>query len=117
IGLISIKLLIIRATGLLFNTRNASSKYIINAFVFNLNLGIFLLPVIIIMAYSPINEVIYLGIGFLTVIFAYKLFRGVLIGITYTNFSQIYIILYLCTVEILPTLIITKIAMKYLIDS
>ena len=117
VGLILIKLFIIRTTGLLFNTNNASSKYIINAFVFNLNLGVFLLPIIIIMAYSPINGIIYPGIGFLALIFVYRLFRGVLIGITYTNFSQIYIILYLCTVEILPTLIITKIAMKYLIDS
>ena len=86
-----------------------------NEYWFNLNnynrvLGLFLFPVVAILAFSPyFNPLFFVFVGlFLTASFyGMSLQRGILILLK-KQFSIFYLFLYLCTLEFLPLLLIFK---------
>lgn len=68
--------------------------------------GIVLIPSVLMLAYSPsflIKPALYLGIGAVGLLFAFYLFRASSFFFKGT-FSIFYLILYLCTIEILPAI-------------
>lgn len=106
-----VKVALIYLAGWLFNIPNATEEYLFNFQLFATVQGLVLLPVAISVAYlnwaGPslmIAVGAFLSLGFLLV----RLFKGLYLGISSTNFSWFYIIVYICSLEILPLLAIAK---------
>ena len=105
-----VKMGLIYLLGLIFRAEKAASEYIFNIFLFNEILGLFLLPVTIIIAFLkllPPDKLIYSGLLVILVIFAYRIFRSATANQN-QNISKYYLFLYLCTLEIMPLVAILK---------
>ena len=108
-----LRIVISRILGVLFLSYDATKKYLINSYLLDINLGLVLLPVVLISTFHPYTIVFYIGLFIIILGYVYKIMRSVLLGLTHTNFSMLYIFLYLCTVEIIPVILFIKLAMKY----
>ncbi len=97
-----------------FGTRQASEAYLKNLFLYNLLMGVVLLPLLAYNAYSPSLQVTYAAWGLWLLGNAVKLTRGAVIGQQVAGFSAYYLILYLCAIEIAPLAILIKVASNYL---
>ena len=112
IMIFSVKTLSMRITGVLLKSEELFEKYNFNLFLLNNVLGLTLLPVIICISFfTIINEslFIYIGIAIIILFYLYRVFRGYKISRSEHHVSQLYIILYICTLEILPLVILTKV--------
>ncbi len=110
----SVKFILLKLTGYIFNQDRSIATYIFNIFLINNVLGIFLLPIVIGLAFLPgIYSVflIYAGGALALSAFIYRLIRGLIIGLSSSSFSPYYLFLYLCTLEILPLLLVFKFLM------
>ncbi|MBP6334596.1 MAG: DUF4271 domain-containing protein [Bacteroidia bacterium] len=108
----TVKFLILKIIGWLFDLDKEMATYIFNIFLINNILGLVLVPIVALMAYNPIIETHFLAELSLWLIgcaFIYRLFRGMLTGISVSGFSPLYLFLYLCTLEIAPLLVLIRI--------
>ncbi len=100
-----------------FDTRSATTAYLKNIFLFNQLAGIALLAPAIYLSYNPsvpgfmITWLIWVLINLI------KIVRGALIGYKVSAFSGYYLILYLCSVELAPLLLIIKAGSKYFLTA
>jgi hypothetical protein len=102
-----VRVVILRMTGSLFQVRPLFSEYIHNTFVVNKGLGIALFPVVVMGQYLPyklVPIVLTLGIAIFIAAFFLKSMRSYQI-ILRRDVLLFYLILYLCTLEILPLLL------------
>lgn len=105
------KLTIIRSLGFIFKKVGYSEEYIFNISFFNQNLGLFLFPIVICMAFVQllsIDILFYIGFALIALVFLYRLFRSVPWGMVSNIISVFYLFLYLCTLEILPLVVLVK---------
>ena len=102
-----VRIALLQITGFIFDNRSVFAEYIHHTFIFNKGLGIVLFPLIVMVFYIPSGLVkyllvagliVYLVVFFLKVIRAYKI-------IIRKDILLFYMILYLCTLEILPLII------------
>ncbi|MBC8320388.1 MAG: DUF4271 domain-containing protein [Bacteroidetes bacterium] len=70
--------------------------------------GVLLVPVILVLLYSGGSFFIYLAIAAIFFLQATRLVQLVIIGKSSTIFSVLHIILYLCTLEIVPVLVLIR---------
>ena len=109
-----LKLLTNKASGYIFKVNKETDEYIFNQFIVLQILGLLLIICCIILRYSvDINKefVIYFGFGTLMIGFIIRMIKS--FGIANMNsYSPVYIFLYLCTLEILPLIIIVKLIMR-----
>ncbi len=106
-----IKLLVIRLVGSLFETQKEIREYTISVFLFCNTVGLFMLPVVICLSFlKQVNPsvFIYSGLAIIAVFFLTRLVRGLIIGFNSTRVSKFYLFLYLCTLEIVPLIIMVK---------
>ncbi|MCA6361451.1 MAG: DUF4271 domain-containing protein [Bacteroidetes bacterium] len=106
-----IKSVATRFMGFVFDKKEAALEYIYNILLFNKTLGLLLFPVTVLLAFAheiPPEWLVFTGLGLWGIILVYRLFRGILIGLSTSGFSLVYIFLYLCTLEILPFFVILK---------
>lgn len=107
----SLKILIVRALGFVFEVQSLTKEYNSMLFLGYFNSAIFLLPIIIAFAFLPQMLVDRLFVFFAFVLFVFFALQFVRICyytlITY-KFSKFYLFLYFCTLEIGPLIIITK---------
>ena len=91
-------------------------SYIFTVFLYNKMTGIILLPIISLLPYTP-NSIttwlFYSGAVIIIILYILRLFRGLQIAFK-NRLSIFYLILYLCALEILPTLILFKVISSYL---
>ena len=109
-----IKNVVITFIGNVFRNYIILSEYILTNFIFNLTIGLLLIPVLIFSVYMHSKEMVYTGLILWILVFIYRIIRELFIGLSYRNFSLFNRILYLCTLEIVPLLVLTKLAMSYL---
>jgi hypothetical protein len=111
VSIYAVKLLTIRAVGFVFETQKEIREYTISVFLFCNTLGLLLLPVVICLAFlkqvHP-SVFIYSGITIITVFLVTRLARGLIIGFNSPRVSKFYLFLYLCTLEIVPLVIMVK---------
>jgi hypothetical protein len=84
------------------------SEYIFTIFLVNQFFGILLLPVVIFIAYGPpsfTQGIIYFGIVLVFTAFLVRVGKGISSVLLNGEATLFYLILYLCTLEILPLLI------------
>lgn len=106
-----VKVFGIRLLGNLFQTTKEGADNILLVFLFGNTLGLFLLPIVISIAFikqiSPF-VFIYIGISIIIIFILIRIVRGIIIGLNSPRFSNFYLFLYLCTLEILPFVILAK---------
>ncbi len=113
LGFWILKIGLIRFLSFIFRTRQTTREYILNILIFNILTGIFLLPLLIFALY--LKSVIFLWICMIifALFFLFRFVRGFLIGISITKFSYLFLFVYLCSLEILPLVILMKIVLRY----
>ena len=113
----SIKYLIIKFSGWVFSAKAASNMYAFIVFLTNKIIGIFLVPIAILVAFTdgamiPNFKIIALVVvGLLFVyrfIFSFAAIRNNL------KISPLHFFIYLCAVELIPILIMFKVLFKYI---
>ncbi len=105
------KKLLFHITGSLFQTRSETTEFLFNVNNFNRSLGLTMLPLVALIAFSPSQNTVYLIITGIAIVIAFYLLllqRGILILLR-KQFSIFYLFLYLCTLEFLPLLLIYKV--------
>lgn len=107
-----VKIIATKILGNIFEVKEASSEYVYNILLFNKTIGLILFPVCLLLAYArqiPPEILIWTGIVSWCLILVYRLLRVILIGFANSSVSFFYIILYLCTLEIIPFIVILKV--------
>ena len=101
------KLLFFGFIGQVSGDHKINGFYITNIYVYDVLIGIIILPLVFLFAYRPIPEIFYLIILLIVLLFTMRAFRSIYIIIQHAKFTSLYIILYLCTLEIVPVLLVT----------
>jgi hypothetical protein len=93
-----------------FSRTDLSETYTYNTLIFNYLFGVVLLPCLAFIYFSniPFEAILnYVIIPCFAFTFIFRIFRLFMIGIQ-NNFFVLYIILYICTLEILPLVVLSK---------
>ena len=105
------KMIVIRLLGFIFQVQKEALDYSTTVFLFGNTLGLFMMPIVICLSFarqvSPLIF-IYSGFAILATFLCARLVRGLIIGINSTRVSRFYLFLYLCTLEILPFVVMMK---------
>lgn len=102
------KFLIVGLSGAIFKTASKTHEYLSMNVIFGLISGIFLLPFLVVSHYSVAPYLIVVYLVLLGIIYLYQLFKNFFIGATVIKFSRFHLFIYLCTLEILPVVILIK---------
>ena len=108
-----LKILVIRLTGVIFKNTDTAKEYIQNIVIYNLALGIVLLPLLLLIIYTYHEFFLYIAGGIALIIIGLRFIRGIAIGLSDSKFSLFHLFLYLCTLEILPLAVAAKFLSKY----
>lgn len=111
----TLKFLVLRFCGYLFNLGREMSTYIFNVFIINNLLGLVLIPVVALILFGNIpgtSTLIFIALGLASVAYLYRIGRGILIAVSYPGFSPFYLFLYLCALEIAPLLVLIRLVSK-----
>lgn len=104
-----IKFVIEKSISLIFNTQKIFKLYFIDhLYILGIS-SLIQLPLIIFYFYSEYQIFLWIAFTIMILFWLYRLLRGMTIGLMQTRFSRLYIILYLCSLEILPLIIVIKI--------
>lgn len=95
-------------SGKIFNNNENSHQYQLNTMIFNHVTGILLLPVVALAFYWNSSTFIFIGIILISLLILYRTYRGILIGLHGSRYNLFYLFLYLCTLEILPLVLLAK---------
>lgn len=102
------RILIIFFTGFVFNTK----EYADNQLKLYLNIdniiGVFLIPILFLLLFVQIDYVIYIGIFILLILHIFRWFQTFMLGKSIPGFSILHLFMYLCTLEIIPLIILMK---------
>jgi len=113
IAYILIKILAIWLIGITFKNPETAREYIQNILIYNLVLGILLLPLLLLIIYTFHEVFFYIAGAIAAILLGLRFFRGIAIGLSDPKFSLFHLFLYLCTLEILPLAFAAKFLSKY----
>lgn len=106
-----LKYIVLKFCGWLFNLERELSTYLFTVYLTNNLAGLVIFPISIIMLFnSDIDGKILTDLGLIVIGVAYtmRILRGVTIGWTVPQVRPLYIIFYLCTLEIAPLSILLR---------
>lgn len=112
-----IKRFFFNTIGFISSARNISGEYMFNVFLLNQGLGLVLIPVVVALPFVSeqfTHLLIITGFVLIGFFYLFRIFRGIQI-IVDKHISILYLILYLCTLEILPLLMLIKLLSNNLI--
>lgn len=105
------KHLILKVLATVFPIQKEVHIYSFSVLVFSIVLGILLIPVVAIIAFaSPgfATMAVYFAYFLIVGILLYRALRGLLVSTRFFSFNKFHFLLYICTVEVAPVLIIIK---------
>lgn len=105
------KVLLIVILGKIFKTREATYHYLLNMMVIAALTAPLLLFLLVLLVYIPQSVLLYPTLALLTVFIIVRFIRGFLIGSELTKFSYLLLFVYLCSLEILPLIIMAKLVL------
>jgi len=115
LGLWAFKIIIVRLLSVLFNTLEYSRDLLANLYIYNLFAGIIMLPTIACMAYADSELFFYILLAIIPIVYLLRIIRAAAIGFKVIKFSVFHLLLYLCTLEILPLIVLAKILTRNMI--
>jgi len=110
------KHLMLTIIGVLFSLENEVRKYNFLIVIFNCVLGLFLVPFNLFIAFSAKSGsqqllLVSWMLGLVAIFYAYRSLRASAIGAKFLTQSPFHFLLYFCTVEIAPVLLLVKLAL------
>ena len=111
-----VKFIVLKFTGWIFNMREAADTYIFIVFLVNKLLAIFLLPLLVVMAFSMASwSGVLLTLSYIMVLvfFAYRYIVSFAPVRREVKVSQFHFFMYLCAFEIIPLLLIYKVLLRF----
>jgi hypothetical protein len=108
LAVITVKVALLQLLGIIFKTREATNSYLLNLLIFALLSGPVLLIAIIFIVYLKSVVILYITIAMVMLLFVFRFLRGFFIGMALRKFSYLFLFVYLCTLEILPLLVLIK---------
>ncbi|MGA3012642.1 MAG: DUF4271 domain-containing protein [Bacteroidales bacterium] len=113
LGFWILKVALMRLLAFIFKTGQTTREYLLNILIFNIITGIFLLPFMVISIYLKSDVFLWICTIIFSLFFFFRLARGFFIGMTLTKFSWLFLFVYLCSLEILPLIVLLKTFLKY----
>ncbi len=98
----------------IFKTQRLTTEYLHSVFLLDAVISILLFFLIVFTYISQLRVFIITGFVLLAFMMVHKGLRLISVGVNSRKFSVFYMILYLCTVEIIPIIILTKFVMIFL---
>lgn len=108
----ALKFLVLKICGYLFQVSREMAAYLFNIFLINNVLGMLLIPMVALLAFSntiSTTWIMTLSLFFAAAAFIYRIVRGLALGFASPAFSPYYIFMYLCTLEFAPLIVLIKI--------
>ncbi|MDP4290286.1 MAG: DUF4271 domain-containing protein [Bacteroidota bacterium] len=108
-----IKVSAIRFLGFVFKNQSSAYEYNLTSLIYLEIIGLILLPLSLPAIFQ--DPQLFSKIGLIVILtgLLINLIRGFLVGLYNTKFSIFYLILYLCTLEILPLIVVVKIFINH----
>ena len=107
------KISLMKFLGMIFRTGQSTSEYLMNIMLFNFLTGIILLPLMVLVVYMKSVFFLQISLVIAILVILMTFLRGIIIGISLTKFSYVYLFVYLCSLEILPYIILIKLFRIY----
>ncbi|MBP7821673.1 MAG: DUF4271 domain-containing protein [Saprospiraceae bacterium] len=111
IALFLLKQLVLAIISAVYPVEKEISLYQFMLNIFNVALGLLLIPIVILQAFAQADIAFWasaLGVAIFIIMYGYTFLRGFLIAARYLQSQILHFLLYLCTVEIVPLLVILK---------
>ena len=102
------KSMLVSITGSLFRVRSFALEFNLTSVIFNIVAGIVTFPLVFTWLYLGEPILLYVVAAIIVIIYSYRFLRLFFIGLKVQSFSVVHFFLYLCTLEILPVLILIK---------
>ncbi|MEI7662686.1 MAG: DUF4271 domain-containing protein [Bacteroidota bacterium] len=112
IAIMAVKVSLVELMGIIFKTRETTYNYLLNLLIFALLSAPLMLVVLVFVLYLKIHLLLYICLILYALLFLFRFVRGFFIGMTLTKFSYLFLFVYLCSLEILPLLVIIKILLN-----
>ncbi len=106
-----LKIIFVRIIGVLFEIEKLVREYVVFLYLFYFNSVLILMPLLLLVTFIPsiyFNFVLILFVVITVILFLYRFLKTMISLIGSFRFSIFYFILYLCTLEIAPILILVK---------
>jgi hypothetical protein len=107
------KILLVGFLGKIFKTYQATYEYILNIFILIIVSGVVLLPLLVLTIYLKSLFLLYICLIIFILLFLFRFIRGFIIGFSVSRFSYMLLFVYLCSLEILPVIILAKLILSY----
>lgn len=110
-GIYIFKHIVLSIAGNIFPFRKLMRAYNFGVFCINMSLGIFLIPINLLMIFGSSNMLeglLFFAMALILIFYLYRLLRALLLGIVYLVSHPFHFFMYLCALEILPILIAVK---------
>ncbi len=111
------KILFIRLISNTFRNQIVTSYYLLNGSISNIIIGILLTPLLFLYTFSDkfiSDKILIICIVIIILINVVRIVRNITSSFNYSRFSSLYLFLYLCTVELLPIMIIVKLINRFI---
>jgi hypothetical protein len=112
LGLFTLKIIVLRLLGFVLNLQKAFKNYVSILYLSYFNAAILFLPLVVAFSLSPLRfaEIyIYLGILLTGAIFTLQFIRAGALILSEYRFPIVYLVLYICALEICPLAILIKV--------
>lgn len=106
------KHILLKLLGIVFPIGKALSIYSFTITIFGIVLGLLLVPTNLLLAYGPaglFDTTLYILLGIIGLLYLFRSLRALFIGAKFLVMHKFHFLLYLCTVELAPVLILAKI--------
>jgi len=99
--------------GIVFKTKETTYNYLLNLMIFAIITGPVILFFLVFIVYLKTPAILYLCLAIIILLFIFRFIRGFLIGMALTRFSYLLLFVYLCSLEILPLLVLLKFILNH----
>jgi hypothetical protein len=112
LGFLTAKVALVQLLGAIFKTRETTGNYLLNLLIFALLSGPVLLIALVFIIYLKLVILLYICLFIFALLLVFRFMRGFFIGMALTKFSYLFLFVYLCSLEILPFLVLIKILLN-----
>ena len=112
LALLFVKVSVVQLLGIVFKTKETTYNYLLNLLIFALLSGPVMLAALVLIIYLKWPLLLHICVIAFIFMFLFRFLRSFLIGITLSKFSYLFLFVYLCSLEILPLLVIMKILLN-----
>ncbi len=116
-GVFVLKHLVLSLIAYIFPVEKEVQLYSFTIMIFSIMIGLVLSPINLFLAYAPIyvtQGLLYLTFAIIIGLYGLRTLRGLFMTNKYLLFHKFHFLLYICTVEIAPVLVLAKLIIKQL---